>query len=156
MSDLTRALVFAAEAHCGQVDKGGHPYILHPLRVMLRMTTEQERIVALLHDVIEDTELDWDDLPFYGEERDAIRVLSRNELKRRETRFSPRVSLTPRRYRQTYEEYLEGVKANPLARRAKLADLEDNMDLTRIPNPTEKDFARIAKYKRAKEFLLAE
>lgn len=130
---LEKAILLAKKAHQGQVDKGGQPYFLHPLRVMESCETEEEKIVAVLHDTLEDTALTLDDLRkagFSEEILDALSCLTRGE--------------------EDYMAYIEGVCRNPLAAAVKAADLTDNMDLSRIPNPTERDFVRLEKYKKAK------
>jgi len=133
MSTLERAITIAAQAHAGQVDKAGAPYVLHPLRVMLRMNTDEERMVAVLHDVIEDS--DWT-LDLLRAEGFPEAVLTGIE------------SMT-RNPEETYEEYVLRAGRSAIGRRVKLADLEDNSDLSRIAAPTEKDYARIGKYRRA-------
>lgn len=137
MSTLERAIELAITAHAGQVDKATEPYILHPLRVMLSVSVTDERIVAVLHDVIEDTDITAKDLladGFSTRVVDAVVTLSKTEG-------------------QSYEQYIEGVALNPLARVVKLADLKDNSDLSRIPNPTERDYERLEKYRRTRKFI---
>lgn len=139
MSDLNTAITIAKAAHAGQVDRGGAPYILHPLRVMLAMDTEEERIVAVLHDVLEDCpDYAWmvDDAGFRHEVLEALNALTR-------------------RHEEPYGDFIMRVALNPLASRVKVADMRDNMDLSRIPNPTYKDRARVAKYARYVEVLAA-
>lgn len=131
---LERAVKLAEKAHQGQLDKGGQPYILHARRVMERCGTEEEKITAILHDVMEDTPYTPDDLRREGFSEEILVAL---------------LCLT-RREGEDYMRYIERVCKNPLAVRVKYADLEDNMDLRRIPEPTEGDFARLEKYKRAK------
>lgn len=131
---LKKAIYLAEKAHQGQVDKGGQPYILHPKRVMERCKTEKEKIVAMLHDVIEDTEITAEDLRNEGFSAEVLEAV---------------VCLT-KKYGEDYMDYIERVCENKLAAKVKLADLTDNMDISRIPNPTEKDFIRLEKYKRAK------
>lgn len=133
MSTLERAITIAAQAHAGQVDKAGAPYILHPLRVMLRMNTDEERMVAVLHDVIEDSDWTLDRLRAEGFPEAVLAGVE---------------SMT-RNPEETYEEYVLRAGRNTIGRRVKLADLEDNSDLSRISLPTEKDYARIEKYRRA-------
>lgn len=131
---LERAIKLAEKAHQGQLDKGGQPYILHARRVMEKCETEAEKITAILHDVMEDTPYTLDDLReegFSEEILEALLCLTRGE-------------------KEAYMVYMERVCKNPLAVRVKYADLEDNMDLRRIPEPTEQDFARQEKYKAAK------
>jgi (p)ppGpp synthase/HD superfamily hydrolase len=137
MSDLTRAIVIAAEAHRGAVDKAGEVYLLHPLRVMMRMRTEKERITAVLHDLLEDTPWDLDGLRAEGFSEEILQAL--DHLTRREG--------------EVYHLYVKRVARNPLARAVKRMDLEDNMDLTRIATPTEKDHSRVEKYRQALRIL---
>ena len=114
------------------------PYILHPLWLMLRFESVDAMIVAVLHDAIEDSELTLDDLAREG--------------------FSPAVidavdALT-HRPAESYDDYLRRVRANELARRVKLVDLEHNMDLRRIESVSKKDLERIHKYHKARRFLI--
>ena len=140
MSTLERAIVIAAEAHANVLDKAGQPYILHPLRVMLRLESEEERIAAVLHDVVEDTAWTLERL--------------------REEDFAPAivaaVNALTRRTGESYEDFVRRAARDPLARRVKLADLADNMDLSRIPRPTARDRERQEKYRRAKGILLGD
>ncbi len=141
MSTLERAISLAATLHAGQVDKAGARYILHPLRVMLRMTTDEDRIAAVLHDVIEDCNATPAALLAEGFSPpvvEAVECLTKLRINSEE---------------EAYDAFIRRVAKNPIARRVKLADLADNMDLTRIPNPTDKDFARIEKYRKAKLML---
>jgi len=133
MSTLERAITIAAQAHAGQVDKAGAPYVLHPLRVMLRMNTDEERMVAVLHDVIEDSDWTLDRLRAEGFPEAVLEA----------------IESVSRRPEETYEEYVLRAGRSAMGRRVKLADLEDNSDLSRIAEPTEKDRARIEKYRRA-------
>ena len=141
MSTLEHAIQVAAGVHAGQVDKGGAPYILHPLRVMMAMETEDERIVAVLHDVMEDC-------PGIGPEH-----ISRGKFS--EAVVDALIALT-RRPDEDYTGFIDRIARNPLATRVKLADMHDNMDLTRIPNPTDKDRARVEKYARHIGVLIAQ
>lgn len=136
---LEAAIKIAVEAHSGQLDKAGQPYVLHPLRVMLSLSDEKDRIVGVLHDVIEDTSITYDYLIANGFEgqREILEALK---------------SVT-RKEDETYEEFIERVALNPIGKIVKLADLQDNMNLSRIPNPTTKDFERLKKYEKAKEML---
>ncbi|RTE02446.1 HD domain-containing protein [Paenibacillus whitsoniae] len=133
MSLLTKAILLAAKAHDGQEDKGGQPYILHPIRLASRAKSEEDAIVAVLHDVVEDSNITLFDLQKEG--------------------FSPSVidalDCLTRRADESYDAFIERVKLNPLATRVKLLDLEDNSDVNRIPNPTKQDYERIDKYKKA-------
>lgn len=130
MDEIAKALQIAVEAHKGAVDKGGNDYIFHPISVALHMKTNEEKIVALLHDIVEDTEITIEDLRKQGFSEKilmAIDAITRRENEDRET-------------------YLCRVKANSLAKAVKIADLNHNSDITRIIEPKEKDFERIKKY----------
>ena len=129
---LGTMLHIATNAHNGQFDKGGKPYILHPLKVMHYLKTDDEELMcmALGHDVIEDTSTTYKELRDAGiSERviDGIRCLTKQPG-------------------QTYEEYKEGVFASVDAMKVKMADLRHNTDIRRLKGVTEKDIARIAKY----------
>jgi (p)ppGpp synthase/HD superfamily hydrolase len=137
MSTLGRAIAIAATAHEGQVDKAGAPYILHPLRVLHRLDTTDERIVAVLHDVIEDTPVTLDELRAEGFSDSIIDA----------------IDAVTKRPDEDYMDFVARAAANPLGRKVKLADLEDNRDLSRISTPTADDYARIEKYDRAIEKL---
>lgn len=137
---LAIAIKIASDAHCSQMDKAGQPYVLHPLKVMFALDTIEEKIVGVLHDVIEDTPITYSDLEKYGfkgetEILDALRSVTKEK-------------------NETYNEFITRAALNPIGRKVKLADLADNMDLSRIANPTEKDYKRLKKYKKAKEYLL--
>lgn len=134
------AIQRAAEVHLGQVDKGGQPYILHPLRVMMAMDTIEEKTVAVLHDVIEDGKMEREEIA------DDIRIHTSDEV-------AEAVVALSRTDGESYSKFIKRVKENDLARRVKLADLRDNMDRTRIPNPTEQDEARWRKYEKARKEL---
>ncbi len=139
MSTIEKAIEIAARAHAGQVDKAGAPYIFHPLRLMLAVNGEHERMAAALHDVVEDTPLTFDDLTregFPAAVIDAVRALTKQ----------PGESRIDAAHRAA---------ANPVARRVKLADVGDNMDLSRIASPTEKDYARLREYEQVRAILLA-
>ena len=137
MSTLEKAIAIAAQGHEGQVDKGGAPYILHPLRVMLAVEGEHAKMAAVLHDAIEDGVCDMGDLIRLGFPReviDAVMALTR----------PPGMSRI---------DAARMAATNPIARAVKLADLEDNMRLDRIPNPSPEDHARHAEYRAAHEYL---
>jgi (p)ppGpp synthase/HD superfamily hydrolase len=138
MSILERAIAIAAEAHAGQVDKAGAPYVLHPLRMMLRLATMEERIVAVLHDVCEDCP-GWD---FARLRREGF---SENVLEA--------LGSVTKHDGEDYEAFVRRAAANPIGRRVKLADLHDNCDLSRITAPTPRDFERIEKYRRAIDYI---
>jgi len=134
MPTIEDAILWATEVHRGQVDKSGNPYILHPIRVMMRMTSPEARIVAILHDTIEDSDHTLDDLRALGYDEPIIAA----------------VDAISRREDESYEEFIQRLKPNPLARRVKLGDLLDNMDLRRAnPVVAEKDAERLARYQRA-------
>ncbi len=137
MSTLERAIAIAAEAHQGQRDKAHEPYILHPIRVMLRLSDPDERVAAMLHDLLEDTDWGRSDLEREGFSRSVLDAVE---------------SLT-RRSDETYEDFLNRLSLNPIALRVKLADLEDNLDASRIEQPTERDLRRMDKYRSARAFL---
>lgn len=129
---LDKMLVIATNAHHGQFDKGGNPYILHPLKVMHYLKSDDEELMcmALGHDVIEDTSVTYRDLRDAGISERVIKGIT---------------SLTKQRG-QTYEEYKEVIFSNPDAMRVKMADLRHNTDIRRLKGVTEKDLARVAKY----------
>lgn len=139
MATLERAIELAARAHAGQVDKAGAPYILHPLRLMLAVGTPEQRLAAVLHDIVEDTPVTFDDLlaeGFAPDVVDAVRALTK----------------------LPGEDRLDAARraaANPIARAVKLADVADNMDLSRLAAPTGKDLARLEQYRQVKAILLA-
>ena len=137
MPTLEKAISIAIEAHEGDVDKAGSPYILHPLRVMFQMETEEEMIAAVLHDVLEDT------------------AISPDQLK--ETGFSERVlealdSVT-KRAGEAYEDFVKRAASDPIGKKIKLADLRDNMDLSRLERITDKDLERLKKYHNALKII---
>lgn len=134
---LNKAIAIAAIAHDGQLDKGGEPYIFHPMRVAQSLPHTTERIVAMLHDVVEDSDITIADLreifPIHIIE--AVDVLTRHP-------------------KEAYQDYIKRIAKNPLAREVKLADLEDNMRLSRLPQPiTAKEIDRWKKYRIAKAYL---
>lgn len=136
---LAKAIAFAAEKHKDQYDKGGKPYILHCIRVMQRLHTEDQELmcVAILHDVVEDckdvsfSDLDW--LP--SRVVDALKLLTKQNG-------------------QSYEEYLQGILTSQDAIRVKISDLKDNSDITRLKGVTEKDMIRLSKYAKAYKLLV--
>ena len=140
MSTLERAIEIAAAAHAGQIDKAGQPYILHPIRVMLRVHRLEERIAAMLHDVIEDTAVTLEQLQEEGFSEAVLQAVEALTKRIGETRL-----VAAGRAAQ-----------NPIARMVKLADNSENMDISRIANPTEKDFQRLEEYKAVRALLLAE
>ena len=130
MADLERAIALAVEAHRGQQDKVGQPYILHPLRVMFRCETEIERMVAVLHDVVEDTSVTMEDLRAAGFGDEVLVPLD----------------CVTQRKGESYEQFIARAGSHPVARKVKIADIEDNMDIRRLPAITPKDAARLERY----------
>lgn len=139
MPTIERAIEIAATAHAGQRDKAGQAYILHPLRVMLRVDGEHEQMAAVLHDVVEDTSITIDDLAREGFPIEVLRAIAALTKLPGETRL----------------EAAARAAADPVARKVKLADNAENMDLSRIPNPTDKDYARCREYEEVRALLLA-
>ena len=141
MSDknyLDTAILLATKAHAGQKDKAGQPYILHLMRVALNVKSADARIVAFLHDIIEDT--DYDESALLAAGFPAYIVLA--------------VKTLTKRRGEPYDAFIRRVGHNDLAREVKLADLEDNMDMSRLPRVTEVDEERYRKYLRAHGYLL--
>ena len=137
-TELTkRALKFSFEAHKNQTDKSGLPYVYHPFHVAEQMTTEYETVVALLHDVVEDTNYTIKDLIDMGYPKEVTDALA----------------LMTHRKDVPYLEYVRKLKDNPLARAVKLADLEHNSDLSRLDSVDKEALKRVEKYKKAKEIL---
>lgn len=146
MSTLPRAIEIAHEAHAGQVDKAGAPYIAHPLRVMARVSTVEERIVAVLHDVVEDcASKGWTLERLRDHERFSAAVIEALAAVTHEPIGSDEEA--------AYFQAIRRAAANPIARNVKRADLQDNADLSRIAQPTERDRRRVEKYKRALQML---
>ena len=134
---LTRkAMIIAYNAHQNQFDKANIPYIYHPIHIAEQMDTELECIVALLHDVVEDTDITLNDLEkeFPQEVIDLLKILTHDK-------------------KIDYIEYIKKVKTNPIATKIKIADLKHNSDITRLDNITVTDLERIKKYKKALEIL---
>ncbi|MED1725742.1 HD domain-containing protein [Brevibacillus parabrevis] len=137
MGTLEKAIALAAQAHAGQTDKGNHPYILHPLRVMLKMPTDETRIAAVLHDVLEDTAITEADLRAAGFSKAIVSA----------------VSALTRREGESYPDFIRRASEDPIARVVKLGDIEDNLDLSRIAAPTEQDRERQKRYEEAAKLL---
>lgn len=140
LSTLERAIAIAAAAHAGATDKGGQPYILHPLRVMLAVDSTEAKIAAVLHDVVEDT--DWTLARLYQEGFSETVLQALDALTRREN--------------EDYLVFVRRARINPISRQVKIADLTDNMDLSRLPSPTARDLDRIKKYKAAVAVLISD
>lgn len=135
---LKKALAIATKVHEGQTDKAGVPYILHPIRVSNRCRTDEERIVAILHDTIEDTDVTSDYLLSEGFPKsivEAVLSVTRNE-------------------NESYDDFILRSKLNPIGRQVKIHDLEDNMDITRLQSLSEKDLERLNKYLKAYRVLI--
>ena len=130
MSLLEKAIAIAVEAHKGQKDKARDPYILHPLRVMFRMDTKEEMIVAVLHDVLEDTAITPDQLKEIGFSETVLEALD---------------SVT-KKAGEKYEDFVRRAALHPIGKKIKLADLRDNMDLSRLKEIRDEDLKRISKY----------
>ena len=141
MSTLERAIEIATEAHRGQHDKAGCEYIGHPLRVMAAGRTIEEKIVGVLHDVIEDSDWTFEALEAEGFSAEIIEAL------RCVTRLSES---------EPYDRFISRVKKNPLAVAVKLNDLTDNMDIRRLPYISDKDVKRLKKYLKAYKQLIGE
>lgn len=138
MATLERAIAIAVKAHAGQVDKAGAPYILHPLRVMLSLTTDEQRMVAVMHDLVEDTPWTCEGLAaegFVPQVVEAVRALTKlND--------------------EDYFDFVRRCAADPLALVVKRADIADNLDTSRLGGvPSEADEARVRKYRKALEIL---
>ena len=131
-----KAMEIAYKAHHGQVDKSGVPYIFHPIHLAEQMDTEDECIVALLHDVVEDTEMTFEQL-----EKDFSETVIQA------------LKLVTRDKNEDYMQYVEKIKMNPIAKKVKLADLHHNIDITRLEKMTIIDLKRNKKYEKAIKFL---
>ena len=146
--NLEKAIKIAVEAHTGQLDKGGNPSILHPLRVMLSLKTEEERIVGVLHDVVEDCEgWTWDRLASNGLSEkiiEALKSVSKTPEEEAEYRKLPEGKKLDH-----YLQFISRAKANKIGREVKAADIKDNLDISRIDDITQNDISRLNRYKKA-------
>ncbi|GBD48127.1 HD domain-containing protein [Methylopila sp. Yamaguchi] len=133
MSTLERAIQIATEAHAGQVDKAGAPYIMHSMRVAFACPVGDARIVAVLHDVVEDTPWTLEGLRAEGFSEAVLAG----------------VDAVTRREGETYMEFVDRAAKDPIGRIVKRADLLDNMDTTRLGEITESDRSRLERYARA-------
>ncbi len=133
MPTIEDAILLAAEAHRGQVDRAGKPYILHPLRVMQSVESETEKIIAVLHDVVEDSALTLDDLRASGYSEEVVAA----------------IDCLTRRKAESYAEMIERIKPNPLAVRVKLGDLADHSDVRTLKRLENDDFERLKRYQAA-------
>ena len=141
MSTLKRAIEIARQAHAGQVDKGGADYIAHPLRVMERGENEEQKIVGVLHDVVEDSDWTFEMLEEEGFAPAIIEALK---------------CVTKLSEGEDYDDFISRVMTNPLAVKVKLYDIEDNLDVSRLDSLTDADVARCKKYLNARDRLKAE
>lgn len=140
MNTLDVAIALACSVHAGQVDKSGKPYILHPLRLMLSFDDVDAQVVSVLHDVVEDSDTSLEDLRAVGVSERAIEA----------------IDCLSKRPGEQYDDFIARIRPNELARKVKIADIRDNLDLTRLPVVTEKDLQRAAKYHRALAVLLGD
>lgn len=139
-TDLTKkALNIAYRAHQGQLDKGGCPYIFHPFHLAEQMETEEEVCVALLHDVLEDSDTKIDDLISLGFSETIIEAV---------------ITLTKEKG-CSYSDYIQRVNKNPLSKKIKCADIAHNLDLSRLNQMSDQDRERYSCYQRALEILLS-
>ena len=141
MATLAEAILLAVQAHHGQTQRNGQPYILHPLTMMLRFDADEDaQIVAVLHDVVEDTAVTLDDLRAIG--------------------FAPHIVAAvehlTRREGESYEAFIERIRPHPLARKVKLADLRDNLNALRLVEYGDSDLERFRRYRAAWDVLTAE
>ena len=137
---LRKALDIATNAHKDQIDKAGKPYILHPIRVSERCNTVEEKIVALLHDVIEDTEITPTTLLSEGFPEHIVESI---------------LSVTKQK-NESYDDFVKRCSSNRIGKVVKIHDLEDNMDITRLNKLTENDLQRLNKYLKAYYYLKGE
>jgi len=134
---LEKAIKLAEKYHEGQFDKGGTPYIEHPLRVMKGVESIEEKVLAVLHDVLEDSDVSREQLIKHGIPEYLVQKLE----------------ILCKGKNEKYFDYIDRVKATQLTINVKLSDLKDNMNLERLKEVTEKDMKRLEKYKKAKEIL---
>ena len=139
-TDLTqKAMVLCYEAHKGQYDKSGVPYVFHPFHVAEQLEDEYDICVALMHDIVEDTQYTIEDIAAEGFPKEIVEA----------------VSVLTKKDKEDYQEYIKRVSTNDRSVRIKLKDLEHNSDLSRLPGTTDEDMKRLDKYKKAKEYLLS-
>ena len=150
--NLEKAIQIAVDAHTGQIDKGNNAYILHPLRVMLSLENEEEQIVGILHDVVEDCD-GWTHEKLRSEGfseniLDALRSVSKTD--REEVEFKSACEENKLKY---YLQFISRAKENKIGKKVKIADLKDNLDISRINDITEQDKSRLKRYQKALELL---
>lgn len=140
-TNLTKKVMrFAFDKHSDQIDKSGIPYIFHPIHIAEQMIDEKTTVVALLHDVLEDTTTSEEELVKLGldtEMIEAIKILTKPED-------------------MEYFDYIESIKSNPIAKKVKMVDLQHNSDITRLNEVNDKDLKRIEKYQKAIKILINE
>jgi GTP pyrophosphokinase len=136
MKDIEKAMQVALNAHKSQTDKAGEAYIKHPIRVMRDVENEEEKVVALLHDVVEDSTVSFEDLERRFSDRivDAVRAMTKKDD-------------------ESYSEFIERAKENEISREVKKADIRDNLDLSRLDEVTEEDLQRAKNYHKSLEEL---
>ena len=137
MANLERAIELAVQAHRGQTDKAGRPYILHPLYLMQQFEDQEAMMVAVLHDSVEDSDLTLDDLAREGFSSGVLAA----------------VDAITHRDGEAYDDYIKRVQTHPTARLVKLADLEHNMDVRRMSTVHDRDLARLDKYHKTWQHL---
>lgn len=137
---LSTAISIATRAHDGQFDKSGMPYILHPLKVMHYLKTDDEELmcIAVLHDVMEDCD----------------NIFHKEMLENMPDRVIRALLLLNHREGDSYEDYIEEISVNKDAIRVKLCDLRHNMDIRRLKGVAEKDLQRLDKYSKAYQKLV--
>ena len=140
MATLDKAIRIAAAAHEGQPVKGDEPYILHPLRVMMNAQTEEEKIVGVLHDVVEDCD-DW-----------TLELLLKEGFSQE---IVDAIESVTKRKGEDYMEFIKRCGSNPIGRRVKFLDIQDNLNVDRLNELKEQDIARLKKYIRARRLLLS-
>ena len=133
-----KAMQICFNAHKNQLDKSGLPYIYHPIRVAEQMKDEKTIVVALLHDVVEDTDITINDIISLGFDEDIVEALK---------------CMTHDKT-VSYFDYIKKISTNSIATKVKLADLRDNMDLSRLDNVNDEDLKRLKKYKESYQYLL--
>ncbi len=139
MDTIEKSLAIALKAHIGQKDKAGKTYILHLLRLMAKMDSTYEMAVALLHDVIEDSDFTAEDLLQEGIPVEVVKAVQNLSKVKGES----------------YDQFIARVMQNPLAKKVKVADIEDNINILRLERVGEKDLERVAKYHKAWKTLQA-
>jgi len=139
MATIERAIKIAVDAHKGQKDKNGAPYILHLIRVMEKGENESEKICGVLHDIVEDTNWTFEQLEQEGFDAEIVDALK---------------CITKETQEEDYDHFIDRVKVNKTAIKVKLNDLQDNMNITRLHQITERDMSRLNKYIKAYNELL--